>query len=114
MCECPTIIKNPYAGCDPSKGFNYLHDCVSAYIEVPCGKCRECISTKQDTYSVRSMVERSRSIPFFLTLTYDNKHVPRMDSVGDCLDRFAYPDYGRAFTHQALKYKDIRLSESLT
>ncbi len=93
MCECPTIIKNPYAGCNPSKGYNYLHDCVSAYIEVPCGKCRECISTKQDTYSVRSMVERSRSIPFFLTLTYDNKHVPRMDSVGDCLDRFAYPDY---------------------
>ncbi len=93
MCECPTIIKNPYAGCDPSKGFNYLHDCVSAYIEVPCGKCRECISTKQDTYSVRSMVERSRSIPFFLTLTYDNKHVPRMDSVGDCLDGFAYPYY---------------------
>ena len=93
MCECPTIIKNPYAGCDPSKGYNYLHDCVSAYIEVPCGNCRECISTKQDTYSVRSMVERSRSIPFFLTLTYDNKHVPRMDSVGDCLDRFAYPCY---------------------
>ena len=93
MCECPTIIKNPYAGCDPSKGYNYLHDCVSAYIEVPCGRCRECISTKQDTYSVRSLVERSRSIPFMLTLTYDNKHVPRMPRVGDCLDDFAYPDY---------------------
>lgn len=93
MCECPTIIKNPYAGCDPSKGYNYLHDCVSAYIEVPCGRCRECISTKQDTYSVRSLVERSRSIPFMLTLTYDNKHVPRMDKVGDCLDDFAYPYY---------------------
>lgn len=104
MCECPTIIKNPYAGCDPSKGFNYLHDCVSAYIEVPCGRCRECISTKQDTYSVRSLVERSRSIPFFLTLTYDNKHVPRMDSVGDCLDRFAYPDY----KHVADMFKRLR------
>lgn len=93
MCECPTIIRNPYAGCDPSKGYNYLHDCVSAFIEVPCGKCRECIATKQDTYSVRSLVERSRSIPFMLTLTYDQKHVPRMDKCGDVLDDFAYPDY---------------------
>lgn len=93
MCECPTIIRNPYAGCDPSKGYNYLHDCVSAFIEVPCGKCRECIATKQDTYSVRSLVERSRSIPFMLTLTYDQKHVPRMDNQGDVLDGFAYPDY---------------------
>lgn len=93
MCECPTIIRNPYAGCDPSKGYNYLHDCVSAFIQVPCGKCRECIATKQDTYSVRSLVERSRSIPFMLTLTYDQKHVPRMDKCGDVLDDFAYPDY---------------------
>lgn len=93
MCVCPTIIRNPYAGCDPSKGYNYLHDCVSAFIEVPCGKCHECIATKQDTYSVRSLVERSRSIPFMLTLTYDQKHVPRMDKCGDVLDGFAYPDY---------------------
>lgn len=114
MCECPTIIRNPYAGADPSKGFNYLHDCVSAFIEVPCGQCRECIATKQDTYSVRSLVERSRSIPFFLTLTYDNKHVPRMDSCGDVLDGFAYPVYKHVSDMFKRLRRHIEKSQSLS
>lgn len=93
MCDCPRTIKNPYQGMDPSKGLNYLHDCKSEFITVPCGHCRACISTRQDGYSIRSMVEVARSVPFFITLTYDNDHVPRFPVVGDCLDNFAYPNY---------------------
>lgn len=106
MCSCPTIIKNPYVGQNPSKGYNYLHDCVSAYIAVPCGKCRECISTKQDTYSVRAMVEKSRSIPFMLTLTYNEEMCPKMPCVGDVLDNFHYPDY----KHVSDMFKRLRVT----
>lgn len=104
MCSCPIEIPNPYAGCDPSKGYNYLHDCTSKYIQVPCGRCHECISSRQAQYSVRSSIEVAHSVPFMLTLTYDNNHVPRMDSQGDILDGFAYPDY----RHLSLLFKRLR------
>ena len=104
MCTCPITIKNPYYGSDPSKGLNYLHDCENAYIQVPCGRCRECISSRQSSYSVRASVEVSHSVPFLLTLTYDNRHVPRFDKCGDVLDGFAYPDY----RHLSLLFKKLR------
>lgn len=93
MCSCPIEIRNPYKGSDVQKGLNYLHDCQSDYIQVPCGHCRECISARQSSYSVRSSVELGHSVCFFITLTYDNIHVPRIPANGDCLDGFAYCDY---------------------
>lgn len=88
MCLCPVSIRNPYCGCDPSKGYNYLHDCVSQYIEVPCGHCKDCVTTRQSAYSVRADLEsfKFRSVPFMLTLTYNNVMCPRLPAVGDCLD----------------------------
>lgn len=95
MCLAPVIIKNPYCGCDPSKGYNYLHDCVSTHIAVPCGHCKDCITTRQSAFAVRCDIEGMNyvSVPFMLTLTYDDVHVPRMPNVGDVLDNFAYPDW---------------------
>lgn len=95
MCLSPVIIKNPYCGCDPSKGYNYLHDCVSSHIAVPCGHCKDCITTRQSAFAVRCDIEGMHyvSVPFMLTLTYDDAHVSRMPEVGDVLDHFAYPDW---------------------
>ena len=95
MCKCPTIIKNPYYGCDPSKGYNYLHDCVSTHIAVPCGHCLECIQSRQSSFCTRCDLEgfKYRSVPYMLTLTYDDAHIPRMEKCGDILDNFAFPDW---------------------
>ena len=75
MCLAPVVIKNPYFGCDPSKGYNYLHDCVSTHIAVPCGHCKDCITTRQSAFAVRCDIEGMNyvSVPFMLTLTYENQ-----------------------------------------
>ncbi len=95
MCKSPTIIRNPYYGCDPSKGYNYLHDCVSTHIAVPCGHCLECIQARQSAFCTRCDLEgfKYRSVPYMLTLTYDDAHLPRMEKCGDILDDFAFPDW---------------------
>jgi hypothetical protein len=63
MCLAPVIIKNPYCGCDPSKGYNYLHDCVSTHIAVPCGHCKDCITTRQSAFAFRQYIyNREREI----------------------------------------------------
>lgn len=95
MCLSPVTIKNPYCGCDPTKGYNYLHDCVSTKIQVPCGHCKECVNTRQSAFAVRCDIESFNyiSVPFMLTITYDNKHINRFDKVGDVLDDFAFPNW---------------------
>lgn len=95
MCLSPITIKNPYCGCDPAKGYNYLHDCVSTKIQVPCGHCKECLNTRQSAFAVRCDIESLKyiSVPFMLTITYDNAHIPRFVKVGDILDDFAYPNW---------------------
>lgn len=95
MCKSPTIIRNPYYGCDPSKGYNYLHDCASTHIAVPCGHCLECIQARQSAFCTRCDLEgfKYRSVPYMLTLTYDDDHLPRMSKCGDILDDFAFPDW---------------------
>lgn len=46
-------------------------------IQVPCGKCCECLKTKQNDYMLRiyeELMQVSKSC--FLTLTYSNSSVP--------------------------------------
>lgn len=90
MCLSPVTIRNPYCGCNPTVGCNYLHDCKSVFIQVPCGHCKHCITTRQSSYAVRADIEsyKYRSIPFMLTITYNNEMIPRMPVVGDILDNF--------------------------
>lgn len=48
---------------------------------VPCGKCAECICRKQADFSALATLEAKRSQKVhFVTLTYDNVHVPIMYS----------------------------------
>ena len=49
------------------------------YILVPCGHCELCKDKKARDWSFRAICETvtSTSIPLFLTLTYNNKHLPK-------------------------------------
>lgn len=54
-------------------------ECVPMYMTVPCGKCLECAVSRQTEWKNRMILEAA-SYPtfpsFFLTLTYDNEHLP--------------------------------------
>jgi len=46
-------------------------------ITVPCGRCPECVKRKVSGWSFRLMQEeRNSSSAYFVTLTYDTRHVP--------------------------------------
>lgn len=49
------------------------------YIAVPCGKCLLCRDKKKRDWSFRAVCENVYSIsqPLFITLTYNNAHLPR-------------------------------------
>ena len=49
------------------------------YIQVPCGKCVLCKDKKAREWSFRAMCENttSTSQPIFVTLTYNNQHLPK-------------------------------------
>lgn len=54
-------------------------DCIPMYYEVPCGKCILCRDKKAREWSTRAMCEAqySQGYPLFVTLTYDNVHLPK-------------------------------------
>lgn len=49
------------------------------FILVPCGKCELCRDKKSREWSFRAICENatSTSMPYFLTLTYNNEHLPK-------------------------------------
>lgn len=46
------------------------------YIDVPCGKCAECRASYFNSVLQRGIVESLTSYVYFVTLTYDNEHLP--------------------------------------
>lgn len=88
MCTSPISIPNPYySGVrngnqledhfrDPKVTFNKLHDTVHQFIQVPCGKCLQCISLRQAHFNQRVQMESLRSELFMITLTYNNDSLP--------------------------------------
>lgn len=67
----PTSFPFPYAG-DQERNF----------INVPCGKCIECSDSKRNDLFVRASYEfhsliSSGGVAYFVTLTYNNKCIPR-------------------------------------
>lgn len=74
MCISPNRIPNPY------KGFNgkyaFMHDCVSTYINVPCGHCSECVRIKQLGIVQRASLESQSGWPFYVTVTYNPESLP--------------------------------------
>lgn len=76
-------------------------ECFPLYYVVPCGKCVLCQQKKVQDWQCRAMCESntSTSIPFFITLTFNNEHLPDSLSVDkkdvqNFLKRFrSYLDY---------------------
>lgn len=81
-CDAPTLIRNPYYRCDPSKKLNYLHDCKSQFIRVPCHKCGSCIAVEQMYLVQRVLMESLVSHLFFTTLTYCPEQLPVLNVNG--------------------------------
>lgn len=56
---------------------NRIHTGQSHFVPVPCGRCPECLKRRASMWSFRLKKEEERSISgHFVTLTYDNDHLP--------------------------------------
>ena len=98
MCLAPVKIKNPhkYKGnqfaSEKGKGVQlpkYLLPSTD-YITVPCGKCSECRDTYYNSILQRAIIESFSSYIYFITLTYDNEHIPSIELEGE---KFLYANY---------------------
>lgn len=98
---CITPIQIPNRNLVPRKPYtrNWLRvgspmslkDCSSQYINVPCGHCPECIQKKQNDFVQRCQMESMDTYQYMVTLTYDNKHLPKLvSSLGEV---FYYANY---------------------
>lgn len=66
-CLTPLIVKNSE------------HKIVAGaprYIKVPCGCCVECYKRYLSTWAARLQLETREEQAYFLTLTYDDEHIP--------------------------------------
>lgn len=91
MCLSPITIKNPNknAGfkigqrCIPIKTeFSKFKDTFTSTIQVPCGRCPQCVAMRQGFYNQRIQMESLRSHLFMFTLTYNDESLVHVD-VGD-------------------------------
>lgn len=82
MCLSPLTLPNPHVSCmytyssgtvKPSDPRLYSH---KPYIQVPCGKCLECVTKRYNDLLQRVYVESLSSYVFLITLTYNQSHVP--------------------------------------
>lgn len=89
MCTSPISIKNSYYGKDPSKGYNFLHNCSISQIQVGCGHCGECIAIKQMNLIQRVQMEALKNHLFMVTLSYQNDMLPRLETSQGYLYRYA-------------------------
>lgn len=83
MCVAPVTIRNRFANTIHLR--NEFGGTISVpptlfsrkeYIDVPCGKCDECRSKYLNSIYQRAYVESLSSYVYFITLTYDNEHIP--------------------------------------
>lgn len=97
MCKNPVSVPNPlFKRRGYCSEFGKIKEvpkelCPSSeFIEVPCGKCPECRDTYFNSLLQRAMCESMSSYMYFVTLTYDDAHIPFIDLDGE---RFLYTDY---------------------
>lgn len=74
MCISPVRIRNPNFHIY-NAGTKYK-DTESAFINVPCGVCCECVAIRQMSYIQRLQMEETKNHLFFCTLTYNDDSMP--------------------------------------
>ena len=74
----------------------------------PCGRCPACLANRQRGFMFRLDQERdSSSWYYWLTLQYDEDHVPRLSSGEYCFSK----DHCRAFfEHIRIKYREFGIT----
>ena len=78
MCVNPIMIDNPNRGLNPNIGLNFMKDCKSQKIPIPCGHCHECVAVRQMSFVQRCQMEALENHIFFATLTYNNSSIPQI------------------------------------
>lgn len=93
MCLSPIIRPNPYFSPDSVKVSGHASTLRhrgahlvgmqfrkpdEQYIYVPCNVCPSCVAMRQNDIVQRAQVEARFCHVFFLTLTYNNEHLPRI------------------------------------
>lgn len=91
MCVNPIMIDNPNRGCKPDVGINFMKDCKSAKIPIPCGHCHECVAVRQMSFVQRCQMEALENHIFFCTLTYNNSSIPSLGLSDGFSVRFVDP-----------------------
>lgn len=72
------------------------------FVEIPCGKCLGCRLDYSRQWADRCMLElEDASSAYFVTLTYDDNHLPR--------SAYADPDSGEAKASYTLRKRDFQL-----
>lgn len=113
MCKKPILVPNYYHTHSPyCSEFGEMYAVPkhlrsqSQYIEVPCGKCVECRNTYYTSLLQRGLCEAMSSFVYFVTLTYDDQHVPLLKLDDQVI---LYADY----SHIQDMFKRLRNNEVL-
>lgn len=86
QCLSPVTIRNPQYMSDHSNTKTF-------YINVPCGHCASCLANRANQWTFRIEKELDvSSSAYFVTLTYDNDHLPLLHPDGS-FSRFSDHDW---------------------
>lgn len=86
MCRTPLTIKNKIP--------QITSEGVSRFRVVPCGKCYQCLSRRQRAWTFRLLQQaKDCTSCSFITLTYNDKHLPYSPSGFPSLKRRDYTDF---------------------
>lgn len=68
-CASPIRIKNPAK--------NKRKAAKTPFVDVPCGKCGNCLANKANDWTFRLSIEEKKAVSaFFITLTYEDEYLP--------------------------------------
>lgn len=73
-------------------------DCYTPYLvgnqRMPCGKCAACLSRRSEEWITRLKIENEYSTSaYFVTLTYDDEHLPKDDNGNPCFNSDHLKDF---------------------
>ena len=70
---------------------HYFPDSLTEWIEIPCGQCVECRLNRSRQWADRCMLEAQyHKSNYFVTLTYDNAHIPKNEIIDSLTGEIAY------------------------